>query len=222
MNAAVRTMTKPDFLEPRGSEDELSELFRDMDAEGVYARTAIYEEVVERLTAFITRQREKRTEVFRFPPVMSRRHLEKAGYLKSFPNLLGCVCALHGTDADIHSAVRRFETGGEWTSSLTPADLVLTPAACYPVYPIAASAGPSRRAAISSMSPATASGTSPRRAIDRLQSFRMREYVCIGSPTRSPLSASVGSSAASRWRRSSRSLARSTRPAIPSSAAPAR
>jgi len=37
-------------------------------------------------------------EVFRFPPVMSRRQLEDAGYLKSFPQLLGCVCALHGTN----------------------------------------------------------------------------------------------------------------------------
>ena len=68
----------------------------------------------------------------RFPPVMSRAQLEKSGYLKSFPNLLGCVCGLHGTEREIHDAVARFDKGGDWTTSLSPADLVLSPAACYP------------------------------------------------------------------------------------------
>ncbi len=122
-----------------GSAARLSDLgaalFRPMGADGVYARTGLYEDVVERLSAFITRQREPGTEVLRFPPVMTRTMIEKSGYLKSFPNLLGCVCGLHGSEADIRSAVGRFEAGGDWTSSLSPADLVLSPAACYPVYP---------------------------------------------------------------------------------------
>ena len=32
--------------------------------------------------------------MLRFPPVVSRALIEKSGYLKSFPHLLGCVCAL--------------------------------------------------------------------------------------------------------------------------------
>src|SRR5258708_27461211 len=78
----------------------------------------------------------------RFAPVMNRAQLERSGYLKSFPNLLGCVCGLHGTESEIDAAVSRFDAGGDWTMSLSPADLVLSPAACYPVYPIAASRGP--------------------------------------------------------------------------------
>jgi len=125
MNVAIRTTAKQSSQAPKGSEGQLrSALFREIAPDGVYARTALYEEVVDRLAAFITRQRESRTEVLRFPPVMSRRDLEKAGYLKSFPNLLGCVCALHGPDADIRAAVRRFEAGDEWTDALTPAELV--------------------------------------------------------------------------------------------------
>src|SRR5258707_15875725 len=73
-------------------------LFRPMGVDGVYARTPLYEEVIERLNAFISRHREPATEILRFPPVMSRHQLEKSGYLKSFPNLLACVCALHGTE----------------------------------------------------------------------------------------------------------------------------
>jgi hypothetical protein len=138
MNVVIRT-DSPE-LAPRLADplDHLADvLFHQMGTDGVYARTALYEDMVERLAALITRHREANTEVMRFPPVMSRAQLEKSGYLKSFPNLLGCVCGLHSSEREIHSAVSRFDAGGDWTTSLSPADLVLSPAACYPVYPIA-------------------------------------------------------------------------------------
>ena len=109
--------------------------------DGVYARTAIFEQVVDGLTALISRYREPNTEVLRFPPVMSRRQVEKSGYLKSFPHFLGCVSCLGGAEAEIESAVERSEAGEDWTPALAPADLVLSPAACYPVYPLVASRG---------------------------------------------------------------------------------
>src|ERR1700685_244643 len=109
--------------------------------DGVYARTALYVDLVEKLEQYITRQRDPSAEIMRFPPVMSRKQLEKSGYLKSFPNLLGCVCALHGSEASIRSAVERFDNGGDWTTSTTASDLVLSPAACYPLYPIVATRG---------------------------------------------------------------------------------
>jgi seryl-tRNA synthetase len=157
-------------------------LFRPMGVDGVYARTPLYEEVVDRLSSLISRQREPAAEVLRFPPVMSRHHLEKSGYLKSFPNLLGCVCALHGSEGEIRSAADQFEAGGDWTVSLAPADLVLSPAACYPVYPLAASRGPVPLGGLRFDVAGDCFRREPSRHLDRLQSFRMREYVCIGSP----------------------------------------
>ena len=97
-----------------------------------------------------------------FPPVMSRAQLEKSGYLNSFPNLLGCVCGLHGTEREIGSAVSRFDAGGDWTTSLSPSDLVLSPAACYPVYPIAAARARCHPAGCCSMSRRTASAANHR------------------------------------------------------------
>jgi seryl-tRNA synthetase len=183
MNVAVRTVLSETASPPADPLDHLaSALFHQMGTDGVYARTALYEEVVDRLTALITRHREANTEVMRFPPVMNRAQLEKSGYLKSFPNLLGCVCGLHGTEREINSAVGRFEAGGDWTTSLSPADLVLSPAACYPVYPIAASRGPLPSAGLRFDVTADCFRAEPSRHLDRLQSFRMREYVCIGSP----------------------------------------
>ncbi len=173
----------PHVVTSRAQEvDALAEvLFRPMGVDGVYARTAAYEAVIEKLSALISNHRDGATEVLRFPPVMSRKQLEKSGYLKSFPNLLGCVCALHGSEAEINGAVARFDGGGDWTTSLTSADLVLSPAACYPVYPIAAERGPVPEKGYVFDIAADVFRHEPSRNIDRLQSFRMREYVCIGS-----------------------------------------
>ena len=187
MNAPIRT-DSPE-LAPQATEpaidplDHLADiLFHRMGNDGVYARTALYEEIVERLAALITRHREPGTEVMRFPPVMNRAQLEKSGYLKSFPNLLGCICGLHGTEREINAAVGRFDAGGDWTTSLSPADLVLSPAACYPVYPIAASRGTLPPGGLRFDVAADCFRREPSRHLDRLQSFRMREYVCIGTP----------------------------------------
>jgi seryl-tRNA synthetase len=183
MNVAILNPLPDTASEPADQLDHLADtLFLRMGSDGVYARTAIYEDVVERLAALISRHREPDTEVLRFPPVMNRTHLEKSGYLKSFPNLLGCVCGLHGTEREIDAAVSRFDAGGEWTNSLSPADLVLSPAACYPVYPIAASRGPVPANGWRFDVAADCFRREPSRHLDRLQSFRMREYVCIGSP----------------------------------------
>jgi seryl-tRNA synthetase len=59
---------------------------------------------------------------------------------------------------------------------------VLSPAACYPVYPIAASRGPLPKGGLRFDVAADCFRAEPSRHLDRLQSFRMREYVCIGSP----------------------------------------
>jgi seryl-tRNA synthetase len=157
-------------------------LFQPMGVDGVYARTALYVHVVERLETYITRQRDPKAEIMRFPPVMSRKQLEKSGYLKSFPNLLGCVCALHGSEASIRSAVDRHENGGDWTTSVTSSDLVLSPAACYPVYPIVAARGQLPAGGVEFDIEADVFRHEPSRSLDRLQSFRMREFVRIGAP----------------------------------------
>lgn len=157
-------------------------LFRPMGADGVHARTALYEDVIDRLSALITRHREERTEVFRFPPVMSRRDLERHGYLKSFPNLVGCTCALHGSEADIRAAADRPSSLGGWTSALGATELVLTPAACYPIYPIAAAIGPVPSGGFLFDVACDCFRREPSKDLDRLQSFRMREYVRIGAP----------------------------------------
>jgi len=157
-------------------------LFHKTGVDGVYGRTGLYEGVLEALAALISTYRPVGAEVLRFPPVMSRRQLEKHGYLKSFPNLLGCVSCLGGDEREIRGVVERFEDGGDWTTSLEAADLVLAPAACYPVYPLAAARGAVPAGGLIFDVACDCFRREPSRDIDRFQSFRMREYVCIGSP----------------------------------------
>jgi seryl-tRNA synthetase len=146
---------------------------------GVYARTALFEQVIESLSALITRLREPDTEILRFPPVMSRAQLEKSGYLHSFPHLLGCVSCLHGEESDIRALVEKRD--GDWVAGLSATDLVLTPAACYPVYPLVAAR---ERVPSKSLLFDVASYCFRRERsfeIDRLQAFQMREFVCVGT-----------------------------------------
>jgi seryl-tRNA synthetase len=150
--------------------------------DGVYGRTAVFERVVDGLSALISQYREADTEVLRFPPVMSRRQLEKSGYLKSFPQFLGCVSCLGGTDVEIQSALARHDGGEDWTSALSAADLVLSPAACYPVYPLVASRGDVPAGGLCFDVACDCFRREPSKMLDRMQSFRMREYVFIGAP----------------------------------------
>jgi len=177
MNVAFKTP------QPKYALDALADaLLLPSGIDGVYVRTEAFEDIITRLADLISRQREPGTEVLRFPPVMSRRQLERSGYLKSFPHFLGCVCCLSGSEAEVRGSVERFEAGQEWTDDLSAADLVLSPAACYPVYPLVASRGRVPAAGLLFDVASDCFRREPSRDLDRLQSFRMREYVCIGTP----------------------------------------
>jgi hypothetical protein len=58
MNVAIRTASPDTTSHPVDALDHLAEtLFHKMGTDGVYARTALYEDMVERLAALITRHR---------------------------------------------------------------------------------------------------------------------------------------------------------------------
>ncbi len=183
MNLALKNLAFKQQAGSTHSLDSIAEaLLLPSGIDGVYARTATFEEVVNGLTDLISQYREPNTEVLRFPPVMSRRQVEKSGYLKSFPHFLGCVSCLAGQEAEVRAAVDRHEAGQDWTPALSPADLVLSPAACYPVYPLVASRGQVPPQGLLFDVACDCFRREPSKMLDRLQSFRMREYVCIGTP----------------------------------------
>ena len=145
---------------------------------GVYARTGLFEQVVEGLSLFISRHREPETQVLRFPPVMSRIELERSGYLHSFPHLLGGVSCLKGNEAAIRATVEH----SDWVNELSATELVLSPAACYPVYPMAAARGPVPPRGLLFDVASDCFRHESTHEVGRFQTFRMREFVCLGTP----------------------------------------
>jgi seryl-tRNA synthetase len=164
----------------RGSQFEsmMHALLKPAGTAGVYARTELFEQVIDGLSMLIGRHRENGTEILRFPPVMSRQMLERSGYLQSFPHLLGCVSCLEGGETEIRSLVEK----RDWVSELTATEMVLAPAACYPVYPLQASEGNLPADGRLFDVAADCFRHEATYEIGRLQSFRMREYVFLGTP----------------------------------------
>jgi len=156
-------------------------LLHSMGVGGLFARSESYEEVIGGLSALISAHRNPAAEILRFPPVMSRGQLEKSGYLHSFPHLLGTVCCLHGTENQIRSAVERSKAQADWTEALEATDLVLVPAACYPLYPLVATRGRVPRDGLLFDVACDCFRHEASREAGRLVSFRMREFVCVGT-----------------------------------------
>ena len=198
----------------------MSQLFKPSGVDGVYGRTGAYESVVEALAALISRHRPAKRRSVPLPAGDAARvSLEKQGYLKSFPNLIGAVSTLAGSEREIAKSAAKHEDGGDWTEDLKPADLVLAPAACYPIYPIAAERGVVPDAGYVFDVAADCFRHEPSRHVDRFQTLphaRICPHRHAGS--RSRHSASPGSSAPRASPTPSACPIRSMSPTIPSSA----
>jgi seryl-tRNA synthetase len=75
-------------------------------------------------------------DVVSFPPLMSRPTFEMTNYLESFPDLMASVQVFKGGDAQHAELVRRSAKGADWSDLLTPASVMLCPAACHQLYPM--------------------------------------------------------------------------------------
>lgn len=151
--------------------------------DGLYGRSGVFEEVVERFDALVTRWGgADGAEVMRFPPALNRRYFEESEYLKSFPHLAGTIHSFAGDEKAHRTLLRRLEEGQDWTEEQVATDVVMTPAACYPVYPTIARRGalPDDGTLIDVFSYCFRHEPSIDPA--RMQMFRMREYIRIGTP----------------------------------------
>jgi seryl-tRNA synthetase len=151
---------------------------------GVYGRSADFERVRGAFDARITEAgRADHPERLAFPPLLPRRQLELVGYLKSFPHLAGSIFAFEGDEEQAAEQERRAGRHEDWSEHQEMTDLVLTPAACYPVYPAVAARGDLAAGGIT----VDAGGSyvfrhEPSGDPARLQVFHQREIVRIGEP----------------------------------------
>ena len=151
--------------------------------DGLYGRSGVFEDVINRFDALITSYGGgDNPEVVRFPPGMNRALFEKSGYLKSFPNLAGTIHAFNGNDKAHAALVEKLQAGEDWTDGQEATDVVLAPAACYPLYPTVARLGALPENGRLYDLQSYCFRREPSKDPARQQFFRMREYVRIGSP----------------------------------------
>ena len=151
---------------------------------GVYGRSRTLEEIRLAVDAAIDRAAAPdAAELLRFPPLVPRSQFEDTGYLKSFPHLAGTIFGFEGSEADAAEQEELASRHEDWSGHQMMSDLVLVPAACYPVYPAIA-----RRGALPAGGVTVDAGGSyvfrnePAGDPARLQMFHQREMVRIGEP----------------------------------------
>jgi seryl-tRNA synthetase len=148
---------------------------------GTWGRGPVFEDIVRRFNDLVTRTGapDSPTELM-FPPVLARALIEKMGYMDSFPQLAGSVHSFMGNDAQARELSARVHDRQRWEDLLGPTDVMLTPAACYPVYPTFSGLLPQGGRLVTVMN--WVFRHEPSDEPTRLQSFRMREYIRVGAP----------------------------------------
>jgi seryl-tRNA synthetase len=148
---------------------------------GVYGRSALFEDIIERFDRYVTRVgKPDEPSVMRFPPLLNRKHFEASGYLKNMPQLAGTIHSFKGGQQEHVALIQALERGADWGAQQRMTELVLTPAACYPLYPTLAGEQPREGRLVDVFS--YCFRHEPSHDPARMQMFRMREYVRIGQP----------------------------------------
>jgi seryl-tRNA synthetase len=147
---------------------------------GAFGRSAIFEDILERFNALVSaHSADDDAQIMTFPPVISRQLLEKTGYLDSFPHLCGTIFSFNGDERQARELSRRVTEKEDWSSTQSMGELVLNPAACYPVYPSFTGILPAEGRTVTMLH--WVFRNEPSNEPTRMQSFRVREFVRAGT-----------------------------------------
>jgi len=150
--------------------------------QGVYGRSGLFEQVIEAFDQYVSKQGQAfGPEVMRFPPVISRAHYLKTTHIESFPDLIGSIHSFYGKEKDHIELLRKLQELEDWTDDLSPTALMMTPAICYPLYPTAKNTVLPESGRIVDLV-GFAFRHEPSNDPARMQTFRMHEFVRMGTP----------------------------------------
>jgi seryl-tRNA synthetase len=149
--------------------------------QGAFGRGAVFEDVLERFNGLVSDvARDDGAEVYTFPPIIDRSILERVHYLDSFPHLCGSVHSFFGNAIQALAVAERAKAGENWGQLLDSTCVVLNPAACYPIYPSFTGTVPAQGRLVTMLNWVYRHEPSPEPT--RMQSFRVREFVRVGTP----------------------------------------
>ena len=156
------------------------ELIIPSEIEGAYGRGTVFEDILQRFDQLVSRATaDDGAQHVMFPPIVPRKLIEKVGYMDNFPHLSGSISSFHGDERQARMLSERVNGGERWEDMLEITDAMLTPAACYPAYPMFQGKLPPNGRLL------TLTGWvyrhEPSHEPTRLQAFRMREFVRAGT-----------------------------------------
>jgi seryl-tRNA synthetase len=150
-------------------------------AQGLYGRSGVFESIVERFLRVMTRTvSHLAPEVMHFPPLLNRQHYLATHHAENFPQLMGSVHTFLGGDREHLALLNKKDQGGEWWRDLGAADVMLTPATCYALYPTATGTLPAGGRTVDLCS--FVFRHEPSLDPARMLAFRQREVVRLGTP----------------------------------------
>ena len=153
-----------------------------MGVDGLYGKSAAFERIIDQVERLISRiGADQNAEVMRFPPAISQATFEESEYLKAFPHFAGTIHCFVGTERDQRRVLQCIDEGRDWTGDQKIAGMVLNPAACYPCYKVVAARGPMGAAGVTLDLFSWCFRHEPSREPTRLQFFRIKEYVRLGT-----------------------------------------
>lgn len=175
--------THPDPYDPKAFYDGLVAhgLIVPTGVLGAFGRGPLFEDVLNRFNALVDRlASDDGAQALAFPPIINRSIMEKVHYLETFPHLCGSVHSFFGNGLEALRLAQQADAGEPWGELLKQTDVVLNPAACYPVYPTLKGTVPPEGRLITVLN--WVYRHEPSLEPTRLQSFRMREFIRVGTP----------------------------------------
>jgi seryl-tRNA synthetase len=147
----------------------------------VFARGRQFETVRLGIDGLVTRTAAAEApEGMFFPPLIPREQLETSGYLGSFPHLAGTVFAFDGNEQEAAAQHELASKHEDWSAYQQMSEMVLTPAACYPLYPAIAERGPLPEGGVTlDTGDSYVFRREPSSDPARMQIFHMREIVRV-------------------------------------------
>lgn len=150
--------------------------------QGVYGLSGRFEGIIEAFEGYVTQAgKDLNPEVIRFPPVINRQTYLSTDHIETFPDLMGSIHSFHGKEKDHLKMVQKKQDGEDWTTELDATDMMMVPAACYPLYPTAANTVLPEEGRLVDLR-AFVFRHEPSADPARMQIFRQREYVKLGTP----------------------------------------
>lgn len=148
---------------------------------GAFGRGPVFEDVLEAFDALVVRRaKDDGVESMTFPPVIDKSIIERTGYMDSFPTLCGAIHSFVGNEREARGISAKIAAGEGWGDTLSQTDVVMSPAACYPFYPTCRGTVPAGGRHVTMQ--AWVYRQEPSLEPTRMRSFRVREFIRVGTP----------------------------------------